>query len=165
LGLWAAVTPVESSLGWFFSSTGRASVTASISGTVLAPLVPLMFLAAHADGIEGIAWMVLASAIVTGAAFAVYAHRRMGFEIRKQFRAVDAVLVACGPTWAAAHFVAHGLVGWSTAPGLVIAILAGLTVYASVVYMLRPKVLRGSFSFLSSVRRDLRRADSMVEWT
>jgi lipopolysaccharide exporter len=154
LGLWAAVRPVQATIGWLLNSIGEAWVMAWSSILVFLPLVPGLVVAAELGGITAVAWVMLADILLSVVILGLLVQRRGGVPVIAQSRAIMPVAVGCAGTWLVVWAVAQ--VMSASAPGLtlVACAVAAAATYAAAVSVVEPGLLR---SALAQVKRALGR--------
>jgi lipopolysaccharide exporter len=142
LGIWAAVRPVQATVGWLLNSIGEAWVMAVSSVLVFIPLIPGLVVAAELGGITAVAWVMLADLTASLLVLGIVAARRAGVPAVSQLRAVSPVAASCAVTWAAVWAVARAMS--DTAPGLALAAcaLTALATYVAMVSVTEPGLLR-----------------------
>jgi len=154
LGIWAAVRPIQATVGWLLNSVGQAGIMGLVALLALVPLVPGVMLAASWNGLTAVAWVMVADLTLSLLALSVIAERRAGVEVRAQWQAVRPVAAAAVVTWATARAVAEALA--HAPPGLALAAAAsvGLASCAAVVSLLEPGLLRLAVRYVArSMRR------------
>lgn len=156
LGVWSALVQVEAAWGWILNATGHSGANALLSGFVLVPLVPALLLSAHAWGIVGVAWTMLASAVVTGAALTMYARRRLATPIGKQARVLLGVAVSGAMAWASARAVVDLSPISSRAAVLGLSLSLGVVIYLATLRLVAPASLRRGSDFACHALRALR---------
>ena len=154
LGLWAAVRPVQATIGWLLNSIGEAWVMAWSSVLVFLPLVPGLVVAAELGGITAVAWVMLADILLSLVILGLLVQRRGGVPVIAQWRAIMPVAVGCAGTWLVVWAVAQAMS--ESAPGLTLAacVVAAAATYAAAVSVVEPGLLRDA---LAQVRRALGR--------
>jgi O-antigen/teichoic acid export membrane protein len=154
LGLWAAVRPVQATIGWLLNSIGEAWVMAWSSVLVFLPLVPGLVVAAELGGITAVAWVMLADILLSLVILGLLVQRRGGVPVIAQWRAIMPVAVGCAGTWLVVWAVAQAMS--ASAPGLTLAacVVAAAATYAAAVSVVEPGLLRDA---LAQVKRALGR--------
>ena len=154
LGLWAAVRPVQATIGWLLNSIGEAWVMAWSSVLVFLPLVPGLVVAAELGGITAVAWVMLADILLSLVILGLLVQRRGGVPVIAQWRAIMPVAVGCAGTWLVVWAVAQAMS--ASAPGLTLAacVVAAAVTYAAAVSVVEPGLLRHA---LAQVKRTLGR--------
>jgi PST family polysaccharide transporter len=142
LGVWAALRPVQATLGWYLNSVGRQGLMGALSAIMLSVLVPLLVVAVNIGGIVEVAWAMVAHIVVSVSLLAVAAHRRAGATIARQWLALRPVVLACPAAWVVAWSVVRVTAGQSDVLSLAAGALAGTLAYVTVVSLLAP----GAFS-------------------
>ena len=150
LGVWAAVKPLQATVGWLLNSTGHAGALAGLSAAVLVPEIPLLIVAAH-QSTTAVAAVVLGETLLTAVATAVLVQRRVGLAIAAQARVLAPLLAAGAVAWLASRGVAELTDGISPVVSLALGVAAGAAGYAAAVWALEPD----TFSF---ARQQVRRA-------
>jgi len=136
MGLWAAVHSLAGILAWLLNSIGEAKLLAKASATMILALVPGIAVAASLGGVREVASVVLASAVVNVAIYALCIQRRGGIVLREQWRAVRAPVLAAPGAWLIAAALIRLGEGWPAGATLAIALLAGLAADAIVLVAL-----------------------------
>jgi PST family polysaccharide transporter len=152
LGLWAAVRPVQFTIGWLLNSIGQAALLAAIATAILVAFVPALVVAATLGGLTAVAWATLGDVVVSLVAFMVFTQRRAGVAMRAQWRALWPTAIALVPCWAAARSVVELTTSAPSGVSLVLSAAAGLGVYGGAMLLLEPELVR------STIRRLSRRA-------
>jgi PST family polysaccharide transporter len=133
LGIWAAIRPIESMLGWLLNSIGRAGAVAWVWVAILVPLIPGLILATHLGGLSAVAIVVLGDTLASIAVLGFLVRRYADLQFRAMWGAVRPVILAGPAMWLASRGVGeligdqHALVGFPAA------VIAGLGVYAAVI--------------------------------
>jgi lipopolysaccharide exporter len=140
LGLWGAVRPLQTTLAWLLNSVEQATVTGMVAAIGLIFLVPGLFLAADLGGITGVAWAMLASAVLESLVLSFFASKRAEIPLRDQLRSVGPVLLACAGAWLAARTVSEALEA-QAAIALLGASAAGLLAYLATLSVAEPGLL------------------------
>lgn len=154
MGLWGAVRPLQSALGYFLNAVGQVDLQARIVAILLIPQVPALIVGGLTGGLVAVAWVMVADAAVSALVFAYYVGRRVGIPLRTQLRALRPVLVASGPCWLAAFAVSRAVDPALGALGaVVVGVLAGLGSYVGGLVLVERDVLR---STLAQARRAAR---------
>jgi lipopolysaccharide exporter len=151
IGVWAALRPLQGTVGWLLNSIGDAGVVATVSAIVLVPFVAGVVLAADRGGITAVAWVVLAESVVSLLALAVLVDRRGGVRLGRQWRALRPVVAGCVAAWPSATLVADAT---SAAPAIVslfVTAAGGAVVYVAVVSTLAP----GTFTYALARARSM----------
>jgi O-antigen/teichoic acid export membrane protein len=142
MGIWAAVRQIDTTTGWLLNSVGRAGAVAWLSLFVLVPLVAGCALAAQTGSLTVVACVPLADTLVSAGIGAALAKRFARLGYREQWRAVRPAVWASIPTWIAAWGAGRMLYPAHPYLALVLGVLAGGAIYASMVSLLSPGVLR-----------------------
>jgi lipopolysaccharide exporter len=140
MGLWGAVRPLQTTLAWLLNSVEEATVTGVVASVGLVFLVPGLFLAADLGGITGVAWAMLASAVVESIVLAGFVASRAKISLGDQLRSLRPVLVACAGTWVVARSVAEAL-DPQPAVALLAASAAGMAAYLALLALVEPGLL------------------------
>ncbi len=151
LGVWAAARSIEVTMSWLLNSVGRADLLAGISGVVLLVAAPMFFVAAELGGIEAVAWVAVGDMVASLLAIAWYLQRREAIALADQWRVLWPVLTASAAAWAGARVVANAMDGSASGAALIAGCAAGAVLYAAVVHVLEPTLIR-------SARRQVTRA-------
>lgn len=141
LGVWAALRPVQATLGWYLNSAGRQGLMGVLSAVMLTVLIPVVVVAASLGGLVGVAWAMVAHVLVSVALLAVAAHRQAGATVTRQWLALRPVVVACPVAWVAAWSVARLTADQSDVLSLAVGALAGVLAYVTAVSLLAPGTL------------------------
>lgn len=152
LGVWAAIRPVSTTLGWVLNSVERAGVVGWISLAVLVPLVPGFVLAAHIGTMSAFACVVLADAILSLLILSGLVCRYIDLRVRDLWQALRPVVFASPPSWLAMFVAGRLIVGLPQIVVLLISVGAGATVYVGVMALVEPGIVK---RVLDQVRRML----------
>jgi O-antigen/teichoic acid export membrane protein len=156
LGLWSAVIQVESALGWFANSTGRAGGYSVITGGITLLLLPAVIVAANADGIVGIAWAVLGSVVLATLALMLYVRRFASLPLRRQLGSIRGVVAGAVLAWPCARLIVAAMSGLPSAVVLLTSVSAGLLVYVVVAWLVSPTLVSDGARFVSRAAASLR---------
>ncbi len=163
LGIWGAVRPVQTTLGWLLNSAGEANLMGTIAAGFLVLLVPGLFLAAHLSGLVAVAWVMVANLACSLGVLTWLAARRAGVPVGDQWRALRPVVLSLPVCWGAARLVAEALDSAPPAVALAAAAFAGGAAYAAVASLLErdllPNAVRQAKRILGRARVD---ADAAV---
>jgi lipopolysaccharide exporter len=143
-GMWAAIRPVEVTMGWLLNSLGQAGPLARLGLITLVPLVPGIFVAAHEGGIEAVAWVLLAEMVVTTVVVVELLRRHARLARGRVWSALRPGLVAFPVAWVAARGIAATADGAPDAVGLAASAAAGLAAYLATVLVLDASALRAA---------------------
>ena len=157
LGLWVAVVQVEAALGWFLNATGRAHTNAVISAAVTVPLVPALLVGAHLAGIEGVAWVMVGSAVVAGVAMMAAVRDTVDLSLARQLTTLQPVAVGCAVAWVLARFAVGAADGLPAPIALLLAAAVGCVAYVAVVRLAWPAAWSHGVTFLRQIVAELRR--------
>jgi lipopolysaccharide exporter len=150
LGVWAAVKPLQATVGWLLNSTGHAGALAVLSAVAVLVEIPLLIVAAN-ESTTAVAVVVLAETLVSSVAAAVIVQRRVGLRVGAQARVLAPLLAAAALAWTASR----GCVALSDDAGALASFLlgagAGVAAYVGAIAVLD----RGTFAF---AHEQLRRA-------
>jgi O-antigen/teichoic acid export membrane protein len=141
LGLWAAVRPLDATVGWLLNSVGEARVMGRIAALMLLPLLPALIVAAELGGLTALAWVVLADRVAALVIVTNLASRRAGVPVSATWRALRPVVLAAPVAWLATRGVAEVLSGAPPLVALVVAALAGAGAFAAAVTVAAPGVI------------------------
>lgn len=141
LGVWAALRPVQATLGWYLNSDGHQGLMGVLSALMLIVLIPVVVAAASLGGLVEVAWAMVAHVLVSVSLLAVAAHRRAGASVAGQWLALRPVVLACPIAWVAAWSVARMTADQSDVLSLVAGALAGTLAYVTAVSLLAPGTL------------------------
>jgi O-antigen/teichoic acid export membrane protein len=146
LGIWAAVRPVQVTIGWLLNSVGAAGLMGVISALVLLAMLPGLVVAAELGGITAVAWVMLADITLSLLVLGFVAERRAGVPMVSQWRALSPIVVGCAGTWGVASAVVRAMSDAS--PGLALAgsALTALATYVATISILDPGLLRHAFA-------------------
>ena len=159
LGVWGALVQVEAAWGWVMNATGRAGANALMSGLILIPLAPALFLAADSGGLKAVAWTMLASAVVTGAALMVYASWRLGVPLAAQVKVLGGIAIGGSAAWGAARLVVEGTDSWAVGVGATLALATGVVTYLVTLRVVAPATLHRGGGFLRRALRGLQEGE------
>jgi PST family polysaccharide transporter len=153
LGIWAAVVPLQVTIGWLLNSTGHAGTVGTVTAILLIPAIPLLIVAAHV-GATAVSWVILLQALLQVPLMANVIHRRLHIHIVPHMRALGPIVLATAAAWAASRLVAEATTGIAPVVSLLVAALPGVLVYAALVFLLD----RGTVMLaVATARRMLRR--------
>jgi O-antigen/teichoic acid export membrane protein len=140
-GIWGAVRPVQTSIGWFLNSVGEAAIMGTVAAAFLLLLIPGTLLAADLAGLTAVAWVMLAQMLASLVVLATLAARRGNLPVRRLWDAVGAVVLACALCWPAARFVAEATDSAAPAASLALSMAAGLATYLAATAVFNPGAL------------------------
>jgi PST family polysaccharide transporter len=123
LGIWGAIRPLQTTVGWLLNSLGHAGLMGMITAAALVPLVPGLLIAASQSGLAAVAWVMLVDLLLSLAAHVYFVSRRCGIGLNRQWVAIRPAVLAAAPMWIAARVT--GDVTESIAPILSLAASAG----------------------------------------
>ena len=141
MGIWSIPRTLGGILAWLLNSLGESALLAKVTAATLAPLVPAIVVAASVGGIEDVAWVVLANAVLSTGAFALCIAGRAGVSLRDLWGAVRAPVLAGPVAWLATTAVSRVGDGWPAGATLAAAVLAGLAAFAVALAMLDRSIL------------------------
>jgi lipopolysaccharide exporter len=160
LGIWGAVRPVQTTLGWLLNSVGEAGMMGAIAAGFLVLLVPGVFLAAELSGLTAVAWVMVANLTGSLLVQSHIASTRAGVTARRQWRALRPILIASPVCWCSARLVAE-LAEAAPAPlALAASVVAGSAAYVAVASAVDRNVFPGA---LRQVIRILRYSPAGAE--
>jgi len=133
LGIWAAIRPIESMLGWLLNSIGRAGAVAWVWVAILVPLIPGLILATHLGGLSAVAIVVLGDTLASIAVLGFLVRRYADLQFRAMWGAVRPVILAGPAMWLASRVVGELIGDQHPLVGFPAAVIAGLGVYAAVI--------------------------------
>jgi PST family polysaccharide transporter len=136
LGLWAALRPIDSTLGWLLNSVGRAGSTAWVSLIVLVPLVPAFILATHVGRLSAVALVVLGDTLFSLGILSYLIHRHVGLPMRRLWSSLAPILAAAPIMWSVTWGVAHAVGPERPLAALAASALGGLAAYGAVLTLL-----------------------------
>jgi hypothetical protein len=140
IGIWAALRPVQATVGWLLNSIGDAGLVGGVSAAVMIPFIVGVVVAAQRGGITTVAWVVVAEVTVNLVALAVLVHRRAGVTIAQQWSSVRPVALGCALAWAVANTVSAAVESAPALLALVASAGAGALAYVGAVALLAPGV-------------------------
>lgn len=130
-GIWAAVRPVEATLGWLLNSLGLAGVVGRVAVFVIVPLVVGLVLVVDSGNLAMVALVPLADTLLYLGILTVLVGRHAGLPAASLGRALAPVALAGAVCWAVTRLYAEAL---GDAPALLA--LAGATIAGGVVFLL-----------------------------
>jgi O-antigen/teichoic acid export membrane protein len=141
LGVWAALRPLQVTIGNLLNSIGRAAVYGRVSLLLLAPLVAATFVAADLGGITAVAWVLLAHMCAISVVLALAAARYADIPVLDQAKALLPLATAAVVGWGATRAIVSG--AGSAPPAATLAAAAGgcLCTYLTAVALLAPGLL------------------------
>lgn len=129
VGIWAAVRPVEATIGWLLNSLGRAGVVGWVAVFVLVPLAVGLVLAVSTDDLALVACVPLADTLLSLGILTVLAGRHAGLAPSRLWRSLSPIIVAGAGSWVAARLVSEVASGLPAGAALLLAVAAGAAVY------------------------------------
>lgn len=155
LGIWAAVVPVQVTIGWLLNSTGHAGTLATLTTVLLVPAIPALIVAAHV-GTTAVSWVILLQSLLLVPLMAVMIQRRLQIHLVPHMRTLLPVIVATGAAWGISRLVAEATSGIAPIVSLFVAALPALLVYAAIVFVLdRGTVMLAAETARRMLRRDV----------
>ena len=141
LGVWAALRPLQVTIGNLLNSIGRAAVYGRVSLLLLAPLIAATFVAADLGGITAVAWVLLAHMCAISVVLALAAARYGEIPVLAQAKALLPLATAAVVGWGATRAIVSG--AGSAPPAATLAAAAGgcLCTYLTAVMLLAPGLL------------------------
>jgi len=155
LALWGVLRPIHATTGWLLNSLGCAALLARVSALLLLGLVPALLVAASLGDLTTVTLVMLAEMVVGTATLAWLAAGRAGVSLRRQWRAVRPIALACPAAWAVTQGVSELTSDLTHLLTLAIAVACGAAAYLLVVRMVEPGLPRHA---LAQVRRVVGRA-------
>ncbi len=153
LGVWAAVVPIQATMGWLLNSTGHAGALGSLTAVVLVFEIPLLIVAAHSST-TAVSFVILGQAIVTLPLLARLAQRKLELHAVGHMRVLLPIVVAAAIGWIATRAAANATDGFAPIASLIVSGLLGVAAYSAAVAILDRDSLRLA---LSTARRLLGR--------
>lgn len=141
LGLWAAVRPVEATIGWLLNSVGAARSVGKVAALMLVPLAVGIVVAAHLGDLTTVAWVILADRMVALPTAALLARRHADVPLRAIWNALWPVAVAAAPAWFATHTAADAIGHLHPLVALIGASLSGAGAFLAVLSIVAPGIL------------------------
>jgi lipopolysaccharide exporter len=141
LGIWAAVKPVEATLGWLVNSFGQAAMLARASAILLVPMLVALVLLAD-EGLTMVGLIVLAHGLASGVASSIISARRADMPIAMQLGVLWPIVAAGTVTWAVARLAADQLADTGDVAALAGSVAAGTAVFVVAVTLLAPTTPR-----------------------
>lgn len=142
LGAWAAVRPVQATVGWLLNSVGEAEVVGAVTGVLVLPLAAALVAAASFGDITTVAWAMLADIVVALGILAWLAQRRAGVSLSRQWRAIRPVAMACAVSWIAARATIELAEPMAAALELALGAIAGGGSYLLALRLIEPGLLK-----------------------
>lgn len=155
LGVWAAIRPISTTLGWVLNSVERAGVVGWVSLVILVPLVPGFVLAAHIGTMSAFACVVLADTVLSLLILAGLVSHYVDVRVRDLWWALRPVLVAAVPSWLAMFAAGRLIVGLPAIVVLLVSVGAGAAVYVGVMTIVEP-------GMVARIRDQIRRMFGVV---
>jgi O-antigen/teichoic acid export membrane protein len=141
LGVWAALRPLQVTIGQLLNSLGRADVYGRVSLLLLLPLAGGTFAAASVAGITGVAWVLLAHLCVMCALLALAVAWEAQIPVAEQARALWPLAAAGVASWVVTRAVVSAAESAPPAAALAAAVTACLGAYLMTVALLAPGLL------------------------
>jgi O-antigen/teichoic acid export membrane protein len=110
VGLWAAVRPVEATLGWLLNSLGHAGAVGRVAVFVIVPLVVGLVLVVGSGNLTLVALVPLADTLLYLAILTVLVGRHAGLPATALGRALAPVAFAGAVSWVVTRLYAEALV-------------------------------------------------------
>jgi len=159
LGIWAALRPLETMVGWLLNALGQAGRNAKITTLLLVPLVGALVVAAKLGGLTAVACVVLAHLTLVIGAQVWVSQRHLELSALAQWRAVRALLPAAASCWLATHLAVYATGAMAAGLTLAIATAVGVTTYLALIAVTDRALLHTT---VSDIRRSLGRGQSGV---
>lgn len=140
LAVWGAAKSAHATVEWFLNAIGGAGAAGVVAAGALAVEAPALFVAADRGGIAAVAWVILASVVVSGGALVACVRRRVGLSAAAHGRALWPPFTAAAGAWAVTRAVTT-LMGRSAFLGCVASVAAGAAAYLALIAVLAPGVL------------------------
>ncbi len=155
LGIWAAVVPVQVTIGWLLNSTGHAGTLGTLTAILLVPAIPALIVAAHI-GATAVSWVILLQALLLVPLMAAVIQRHLGIHIVPHMRTLLPIAAATAAAWGVSRLVAEATTGIAPVISLVLAALPGALVYAALVFLFdRGTVMLAVATAQRMLRRDV----------
>jgi len=140
LGIWAAISPTQVTVGWLLNSVGLAGLNAAVTTTILPVSVTALVLAASFGGVEAVAWVTVASLVLSLVVLSVFVARRVQISVRRLSSAVLPAVMGAVPGWIVARLVSDALMPANPSLALICAAAAGTVAYAIAVVAAAPQL-------------------------
>ena len=141
LGLWGALRPAWTTLGWLLNSLGRAGQIARVTLVSLVLLTIAISVATTVGTITWVAWVLTVEVVALLVTYAVIAARHGGPSVARTLHACRPALVGAPAAWVAARVTAVALGDSSPTVALTASIAAGCVVYAAAVLAVAPSII------------------------
>ena len=141
LGLWGALRPAWTTLGWLLNSLGRAGQVARVTLVSLVLLVIAVSIATTVGTITWVAWVLTLEVVLLLVTYAVIAARHGGPSVARLVHACRPALLGGPVAWVAARGVANALGDDSPAVALAAAVAAGCVAYAAAALAVAPGIV------------------------
>jgi len=115
-------------------------LNAAVTTTILPVSVTALVLAASLGGIGAVAWVTVASLVLSLVVLSVFVARRVQISVRRQSSAVLPAVMGAVPGWIAARLVSDALMPANPLLALICAAAAGTVAYAIVVVAAAPQL-------------------------
>ncbi len=132
LGIWAAVVPIQATMGWLLNSTGHAGTLGSLTAIVLVFEIPVLIVAANAST-TAVSFVILGQAIVMLPLTAHVTQRKLDIHTGGHMRVLLPIVAAAAIGWVATRTAADATTGWAPIVSLILSTLLGVAVYAAAV--------------------------------
>jgi lipopolysaccharide exporter len=142
LGLWAIARPLQVTFGRLLNSLGAAWLYGRISTVGLVPFGVATVVGAKLGGTVAVSWVLLTYWMIMTMLLMRVVARHAGIPLGSQWRVLRPLLVASAVSWVATRAAADLLEGASAIPTFAAAVAVALVVYAGVVRLGDPDVLR-----------------------
>lgn len=155
LGIWAALVPIQATIGWLLNSTGHAGSVGTLTAVILVPEIPLLIIAAHSST-AAVSWVILAQAAVSIPVLAHVVHRKLHIHIVPHIRALAPIALATGAAWLVSRLTANATDEIAPLVSLFFSVLLGVAAYSAIMAALDRDTLRlAARTANRMVRRDI----------
>ena len=141
LGVWAAVIPLQATMGWLLNSTGHAGSVGLLTAILLVVTTPLLIITANI-GTTAVSFVILGQSLVQIPFLTRLAHRKLGLHLLSHISAIVPIAAAAAVAWFVARVVANATTGLNPIVSLILSGLAALTAYSATVVVVDRNTVR-----------------------
>lgn len=141
LGIWAAVIPLQATMGWLLNSTGHAGTVGTLTAVLLVFETPFLILAAGV-GTTAVSFVILGQSLVALPLLAHLAHRKLGLDLAGHLGAILPIAVATAFGWLAARLTANATEGIAPIVSLIASGALGVAAYSAAMVALDRDTIR-----------------------
>ncbi|HEY5052056.1 MAG TPA: oligosaccharide flippase family protein [Solirubrobacterales bacterium] len=141
LGIWAAVIPLQATMGWLLNSTGHAGTLGTLTAVLLVLETPLLIIAAGVST-TAVSFVILGQSLVALPLLALLAHKKLGLRLVSHLGAILPIAFATAAAWLATRATANATESAAPVVSLIASGALGVTAYAAVMGVLDRGTIR-----------------------